>query len=88
MTNLRRLIIPAILVGVLLIVVAIVYFATAAHSLPSFFPGHVSATSSEANHHHTKHGIAALVVAFACFAFAWFQTGPKAGAASAGPPAA
>jgi len=34
-----------------------------------------------AAHHHTKHGIAALVVALACFAFAWFQTGPKAGSA-------
>jgi hypothetical protein len=38
----------------------------------------VSATDAEATHHHTKHGIAALVVALACFAFAWFQTGPKA----------
>lgn len=79
--NLRKLIVPAVLLGVLLIVVAVIYFADSAHSLPSFFPGHVSATDSEANHHHTKHGIAALVVALACFAFAWFQTGPKTGAA-------
>ena len=83
-SNLRILMIPAVLVGVLLIVVGIVYFAQPAHSLPSFFPGHVSAGSSEANHHHTKHGIAALVVALACFAFAWFQTGPKAGTAGSG----
>ncbi len=83
-SNLRILMIPAVLVGVLLIVVGIVYFAQPAHSLPSFFPGHVSAASSEANHHHTKHGIAALVVALACFAFAWFQTGPKAGTAGSG----
>jgi uncharacterized membrane protein HdeD (DUF308 family) len=80
--NLRKLLVPAAaIVGVLLIVVAIVYFAEPAHSLPSFFPGHVSSTSSEANHHHTKHGIAALVVALACFAFAWFATGPKASTA-------
>ena len=65
------------LLGIVLIVVAVIYFVEPAHSLPSFFPGHVSATSAEANHHHTKHGIAALVVALACFAFAWFQTGPK-----------
>ena len=76
-TTLRKLMIPAIVLGVVLIVVAIVYFVEPAHSLPSFFPGHVSASSSEANHHHTKHGIAALVVALACFAFAWFQSGPK-----------
>jgi len=81
--SLRKLIVPAVVLGVVLIVVAVVYFADPAKSLPSFFPGHVSASSSEANHHHTKHGIAALVVALACFAFAWFQTGPKTGAASA-----
>ena len=77
-TNLRKLIIPAAILGVVLVVVAIIYFVEPAHSLPSFFPGHVSATGTEPNHHHTKHGIAALVVAVACFAFAWFQTGPKA----------
>jgi uncharacterized membrane protein HdeD (DUF308 family) len=80
-TTLRKLMIPAIVLGVVLIVVAIVYFVEPAHSLPSFFPGHVSASSSEANHHHTKHGIAALVVALACFAFAWFQSGPKTSSA-------
>ncbi|HWW89232.1 MAG TPA: hypothetical protein VNY35_00460 [Solirubrobacteraceae bacterium] len=78
----RKLVIPAVVLGILLIVVAIVYFVTPEHSLPSFFPGHSSASSAEANHHHTKHGIAALVVALALFAFAWFQTGPKASAAS------
>ncbi|HYM46399.1 MAG TPA: hypothetical protein VES65_09625 [Solirubrobacteraceae bacterium] len=75
--NLRKLVVPAVIVGVVLVVVAVVYFVEPEHSLPSFFPGHASATSAEANHHHTKHGIAALIVAFACFAFAWFQTGPK-----------
>jgi Na+/H+ antiporter NhaD/arsenite permease-like protein len=75
--NLRRLAIPVAIFGVVMIVIAIVYFAQPQHSLPSFFPGHSSATDPEANHHHTKHGIAALVVALACFAFAWFQTGPK-----------
>jgi Na+/H+ antiporter NhaD/arsenite permease-like protein len=79
--NLRKLIVPVVLVGVALIVVAVIYFIEPEHSLPSFFPGHASATSAEANHHHTKHGIAALIVALACFAFAWFQTGPKAGSA-------
>ena len=45
---------------------------------PSFFPGHVSAGDAEAAHHHIKHGIAALAVALAAFAYAWFQTGPSA----------
>jgi Na+/H+ antiporter NhaD/arsenite permease-like protein len=81
--NLRKLIIPAVVLGIVLIAVAIIYFVTPEHSLPSFFPGHSAATDPEANHHHTKHGIAALVVALACFAFAWFQTGPRARSASA-----
>jgi hypothetical protein len=76
-TTARKLMIPVTIVGLLLVAIAVVYFAEPAHSLPSFFPGHVSASSSEAGHHHSKHGIAALVVALACFAFAWFQSGPK-----------
>jgi Na+/H+ antiporter NhaD/arsenite permease-like protein len=78
-TNLRRFILPAVLLGVLLVVVVVIYFVQPEHSLPSFFPGHASAGSTEANHHHTKHGIAALVVALALFAFAWFQSGPRTG---------
>ena len=69
--------------GVVLLVVSGIYFAEPAHSLPSFFPGHAGANSSEFAHHHTKHGIAALVVALALFAFAWFQTGPKTQSAPA-----
>ena len=78
MTKNRSLIIPAIAVGVILIVVAIVYFVDPAKSLPSFFPGHQSGSS----HHHVKHGIAALIVAIGCFIFAWFQTGPSRPATS------
>jgi hypothetical protein len=81
-SDLRKLALPAALVGVLFIAIAIVYFVEPAHSLPSFFPGHASAGSSEATHHHTKHGIAALIVALALFAFAWFQTGPRTQVAS------
>ncbi len=77
--NLRKLVVPAVVLGILLLVVAVIYFVEPAHSLPSFFPGHVSATDAEANHHHTKHGIAAVIVALACFVFAWFQTGPQSG---------
>jgi len=82
--NMRKLVVPAVILGVVMIVVAVVYFVTPAHSLPSLFPGHVSAGNVEAGHHHTKHGIAALVVALACFAFAWFQTGPRTAATEPG----
>ena len=71
--NRRTLAGLAIVVGIALIAVAIVYWAEPAKSLPSFFPGHQAGSS----HHHTKHGIAAFLVGLACFAFAWFNTGPK-----------
>lgn len=77
-TNLQKLIIPAVVLGVVLLIVAVIYFVEPEKSLPSFFPGYTSGSS----HHHTKHGIAALVVALGCFAFAWFQSGPKARAAA------
>ena len=82
--NLRRLVVPAVVLGILLVIVAIIYFVEPKHSLPSFFPGHSSASDPEANHHHAKHGIAALVVAAACFIFAWFQTGPRSASSEPG----
>ena len=68
-----NLIIPAIILGVILLAVAVMYFAEPAKSLPSFVPGHQTGST----HHHVKHGIAAVVLAAGCFIFAWFQTGPK-----------
>jgi hypothetical protein len=82
MTDSRVPAILAVLAGCALLVVAAVYFAEPAHSLPGFFPGHVGARSSEYGHHHVKHGIAALAVALAAFAYAWFATGPAGRAAS------
>lgn len=74
----RKLLIPAVILGALLLVVAGIYLTTPADSLPSLFPGHVS---GEADHLHTKHGLAALILGLGCFVFAWFQTGPKTHAA-------
>jgi divalent metal cation (Fe/Co/Zn/Cd) transporter len=73
MRNDRVLTIAAVVVGAILIVIAIVYWAEPAKSLPSFFPGHQSGS----DHHHVKHGIAAFLVGIACFVFAWFRSGPK-----------
>lgn len=67
----------AALLGVALIVIAIVYWAEPASSLPSFFPGHVGKHAAEAGHHHVKHGIASFFVGLAALVFAWFQTGKK-----------
>lgn len=82
MLNARVVAVAAVLAGCLLLVVAAIYFAEPAHALPGFFPGHVGASSSEYGHHHVKHGIAALAVALAALAYAWFTTGPSGRAAS------
>ena len=71
MQNRRLLAILAIVLGLVLIAIAIVYWAEPASSLPSFFPGHQAGSS----HHHTKHGIASFLVGLACLVFAWFNTG-------------
>jgi len=75
-TKRRNLIVPAIIAGIVFLIIAIIYWVDTAGSLPSFFPGH-EAGSSE---HHFKHGVASFAVALGCFVFAWFQTGPSAAA--------
>jgi len=67
----------AVLLGVALIALAIVYWAEPASSLPSFLPGHTAGSA----HHHVKHGIASFLVGLAALVFAWFQTGKKQQAA-------
>ena len=69
----RYLAIAAVVLGIVFIAIGIVYFVEPAKSLPSFFPGHQSGS----DHHHTKHGIAAVLVGIGCFVFAWFQSGPR-----------
>src|SRR5436305_274824 len=83
MTKNRRLILPAVILGIVLIVIAIIYWVSTASSLPSFFPGHQAGSST----HHFKHGLGAFLLGIACFVFAWFRAGPAGGAAvSQGPP--
>jgi UDP-N-acetylmuramyl pentapeptide phosphotransferase/UDP-N-acetylglucosamine-1-phosphate transferase len=71
--NRKWLVVLAVILGIVLIVIAVIYWVEPAGSLPSFFPGHEAGSS----HHHVKHGIAAFLVGLACLAFAWFNTGPK-----------
>jgi len=75
----KLLVVLALVLGIVLMAIAVVYWAEPAHSLPSFFPGHEAGS----DHHHVKHGIAAFLLGLACFAFAWFNSGPKKSAAQA-----
>jgi hypothetical protein len=61
----------AALLGLAFIVLAIIYWAEPAKSLPSFLPGHEAGST----HHHVKHGIASFLVGLALLVYAWFQTG-------------
>ena len=63
----------AVLAGLVLVALGIVYFAEPAGSLPSWLPGHEAGSG----HHHIKHGIASCFVGLAVLVFAWFQTGKK-----------
>ncbi len=58
----------AIVLGIVLAAVAVVYWAVPAGSLPSAFPGFEAGSSRI----HVKHGIGAAVVAAIAFAFAWW----------------
>jgi hypothetical protein len=71
MSKRPALVVPAVLIGLVLLVLAVVYFVDSASALPSFIPGHEAGSS----HHHVKHGIAAGVLGIGCLIFAWFQTG-------------
>ena len=76
----RLLVWLAVLVGLALIVLAVVYWAEPAKSLPSWLPGHEAGS----NHHHVKHGIASFLVGLAALVFAWFRSaGPRPGRATA-----
>jgi hypothetical protein len=73
MRNDRLIVALAVIVGVALIVIAVIYWVEPAKSLPSFFPGHEAGS----DHHHVKHGIASFLLGLAALVFAWFRTGPK-----------
>jgi hypothetical protein len=80
MSKQRALVITGVLAGIFFIAVAIMYWTVPPKSLPlPNFLGHESGVSAV----HVKHGVASFLVGLACFAFAWFQSGPKRERASA-----
>ena len=74
MNNRNPLAIAAVVLGIVFIAIAIMYWTVPPKSLPGpSFLGHENGVSAV----HVKHGIAAFLLGLACFAFAWFQSGPK-----------
>ena len=69
----RALAIIAVLLGILFVVLAFIYWTTPASGLPSYFPGYDPAMAGI----HFKHGLASLILAILLFVYAWFATGKK-----------
>ena len=68
----------AILIGLLLLIAAVIYFITPAGSLPGFLPGHEAGVATP----HTKHGILAIALALCAFVAARFLYGSAPEAAA------
>jgi len=56
------------LLGLVLILVAVVYFVTPADSLPSFVPGYEAGVARV----HIKHGVVAAVIGVVLLAAGWW----------------
>jgi len=57
------------LLGVVLLIVAAVYFLMPADQLPSFFPGHEAGVTRM----HTKHGVVAAVAGVVLVVAGWWM---------------
>jgi hypothetical protein len=69
----KTLTVLAIVLGLVFIGLAFVYWLTPANALPTFLPGYDAAMTSP----HIKHGIASLVVGLALLVYAWFASAKK-----------
>jgi len=58
----------AIILGLLFVAIAVVYWLVPADSLPAFFPGAEAGLTRP----RAKHGIASAVVGVLLFAWAWY----------------
>jgi len=73
-TTRSAVVFAAFTAGVVLIVLAVLYWVEPAKSLPAIMPGHAAGSG----HHHVKHGVAAFLLGLALLAFAWFKSAPTA----------
>jgi hypothetical protein len=69
----KTLAILAVVVGIVLLGLAFVYWTTPASALPHFLPGYDPAMAGV----HFKHGLASFILAILLFIYAWFATGKK-----------
>lgn len=71
--NKKALVYGSVILGVIFIIIAIVYWVTSAGALPSFMPGYQAGSSTV----HFKHGLGSLILGLVLLAYAWFKSGKK-----------
>ena len=67
----KPLVLAAVILGVVFLLLACVYWFVPAGSLPTFMPGFEEGST----HVHFKHGLIALILALVLFVFAWVRRG-------------
>jgi len=67
----------AVIVGLVFIGLAALYWLTPAGELPAFLPGFKAGSVKP----HFNHGLGALIIGLAALAFAWFRGGADKGLA-------
>jgi ammonia channel protein AmtB len=65
----KPLVLAAVILGVVFLLLACVYWFVPAGSLPTFMPGFAEGST----HVHVKHGLIALVLALVLLGFAWVK---------------
>jgi hypothetical protein len=76
MNNNRLIMIGAIVLGLVFVGLALLYWTTPANALPVFIPGYDPALTRI----HTTHGLLMLALGVGSFVLAWFQSGRKSAA--------
>ena len=74
MANRKPLIIGLVVLAVVFVALAVLYFTRTAQDLPSWLPGHQAGSTR----HHAKHGVAMIALALASCAGVWMLSGPGA----------
>jgi len=72
--NKKLLTYGSVVLGLVFMVVAIIYWSKTAGLLPTYFPGYEAGSVTL----HFKHGLASFILGLALFVFAWFKSAKKA----------
>jgi hypothetical protein len=70
----RIWVVVALVAGLALVAVAILYWALPADQLPSWLPGHKPSSHPHHGHHHKLHGLVAFMLGFTYLSGAYFMS--------------